>query len=107
MKKVMIVASMALALAACATVTKQMVPVSGSRADGTVKLAFTYGMFEKVAIDYPAANASAAQRCVAWGYKSAEPFGAAQTICQASGEYGCTQTLVTMEYQCLGGNTPN
>lgn len=104
--KVLLVAGLAVAATACATVT-QMTPISGSRADGTVRLGFTQGMFEKADIDMEAALQQAVARCRAWGYESAEPFGSAQSVCQASNAYGCTQTLVTVEYQCLGGSTPN
>jgi hypothetical protein len=105
MKKFVIAAAI-VALGACAT-TKTLVPVGGSRSDGTVKLAYEFGMFEKPKVDAAAALQSATARCQAWGYQSAEPFGGYQTQCNAYNGYGCARTLVTVEYQCNGAGTPN
>ena len=91
---------------ACAT-TKTLQAVGGSRADGTVKLAYEYGMFEKPRVDTTAALQTARARCQVWGYKDAEPFGAAMTQCTATNQYGCVRTMVTVEYQCTGANTPS
>jgi len=106
MKRLVIGAAM-LALAACA-VNKTLVPVGGSRADGTVKLAYEFGLFEKPRVDAASALVAARQRCQAWGYTEAEPFGGAVTQCQATNGYGnCLRTLVTIEYQCSGANKPS
>jgi hypothetical protein len=94
----------ALIVAGCA-VQKELVPTGGSRADGTVNLSFEYGAFEKPQIDKDKAVATATQRCAAWGYKGAEPFGGAITKCEAANAYGCIQTLVTVTYQCTGTPT--
>jgi len=102
MRKVIMAFMAASAVGACATnVTMQ--PIGGSRADGVVRLAFTYGMFENPRVDQAAALASARQRCQSWGYTDAEPFGGAVTQCQQMSGYGCAQTMVTVEYQCTGG----
>jgi len=105
MKKLVIGAAL-VALAACAT-TKTLVPVGGSRSDGTVKLAYEFGMFEKPKVDGAAALQAATARCQAWGYTEAEPFGGYQTQCQAYNGYGCVRTMVTVEYQCKGANMPS
>jgi hypothetical protein len=105
--KRLIIGAAILALAACA-VNKTLVPVGGSRSDGTVKLAYEFGLFEKPRVDGAAALQAATARCQAWGYTSAEPFGGAVTQCQQTNGYGnCLRTLVTIEYQCGGAGKPN
>ena len=69
-----------LLLQGCA-VTKQLVPTGGSRADGTVTLAFEYGIFEAPQPDAQQGLSTARQRCAAWGYDDATPFGGAQQQC--------------------------
>lgn len=106
MKKLVLIFSVAAFVGACAS-TKTLQAVGGSRADGTVKLAYTYGMFEKPNVDTAAALETAKARCSVWGYTDAEPFGGAMTQCIASGQYGCAQTQVTVEYQCTGSKAPS
>lgn len=88
-------------LAGCAT-TKQYGATGGSRADGTVKLSYQYGGFEKPVVDPQQAITVARAKCSAWGYTDAEPFGMEISTCTASNQYGCVQYVVTSEYQCLG-----
>jgi hypothetical protein len=97
-------AALLLACAGCAVV-KVPVPTGGSRADGTVQMAFEYGGFEKPQIDTVAAQSAAAQRCAAWGYQGAEPFGGFVSQCQAANAYGCLRYLVTLNYQCTGSQS--
>jgi hypothetical protein len=86
----------------CAT-QKALVPVGGSRADGTVNLAFEYNIFEKPELDRVAAQSAAVQRCTAWGYTGAEAFGGAMQKCEAMNGYGnCLKWMVTVTYQCTG-----
>lgn len=90
-------------LASCAQpVRKDLIPVGGSRADGTVKLAFEYSAFEQPQLDYQQGKAAARSRCQGWGYTDAEPFGAATQQCLAANQYGCFRTMVTFTYQCTG-----
>ncbi|EHN8740343.1 hypothetical protein RJO42_004733, partial [Enterobacter hormaechei] len=42
------------------------------------------------------------QRCAAWGYSGAEPFGGSTSVCSQPSSSGCMETMVTMEYQCTG-----
>lgn len=88
-------------LSGCAT-PKQLTPTGGSRADGTVKMSFEYGMFEQPQVDGQQGARVAAQRCAAWGYTGAEPFGGAMSQCVATGSAGCVRWRVTYEYQCTG-----
>jgi len=88
-------------------VQKQLVPIGGSRADGTVKLAYEYGMFEKPQVDGQQALNSARQSCGVWGYTDAQPFGSYLTNCVSMTQSGCNRWRVTVEYQCVGtGNPP-
>ncbi|HWY14488.1 MAG TPA: YecR family lipoprotein [Rhizomicrobium sp.] len=100
--QVLIAATAALlTLAACAS-QKVLEATGGSRSDGTVKLSFEYGMFQKPVVDWDQANASATQRCAAWGYSAAEKFDAGERKCEFSGQYGCERWEVTVTYQCTG-----
>jgi YecR-like lipoprotein len=90
-----------LAIQGCA-VEKQLIATGGSRADGTVKLSFEYGAFEIPKLDTSQAMAQAQQRCAAWGYTGADPFGGGIKRCTFGNAYGCNRWLVTYEYQCTG-----
>ena len=96
-----IAAALAVSMSGCA-VQKTLTPIGGSRSDGVVRLAYTYGMFEVPKIDELAASAAARQRCAAWGYTDAESFGGHLTSCINSTYQGCNEWQVTVEYQCVG-----
>lgn len=81
---------------------KELVATGGSRADGTIKLSFDYGMFEKPVVDPSQALNVARKRCSAWGYKDAEPFGGQTSNCSSFSNGNCNRWIVTVEYQCLG-----
>jgi len=83
-------------------VQKQLVPTGGSRADGTVKLSFEYGMFESPQLDGQQGLSAARQRCAAWGYSDAQPFGGSTKKCSNYSGRDCIRWLVTIEYQCTG-----
>lgn len=89
-----------LALLGCAATTESLTPLSGSRADGTVEMALTVGGFQNVKVDQKKSQAAATERCIAWGYKAAEPFGMQKRECNTySGQY-CVEWLITVTYQC-------
>ena len=88
-------------LAGCAT-QEQLVPTGGSRADGTVNLSYEYGMLQVPKVNMDQAEASAVQRCAAWGYTGAQPFGGQISKCEEFNAYGCVRTMVTVTYQCTG-----
>ena len=90
-----------LALQGCA-VQKDMVATGGSRADGTVKLAYEFRSFEKPVIDMQRGAATAAERCKTWGYDGAVPFGGETRVCNDSNRDGCTRWQVSVEFQCTG-----
>jgi len=88
-------------LVAC-EVVKTPVPTSGSKADGLIELSYETGMFEVPVIDHNAAYKAALSRCQSWGYSRADAFQGVKTQCQARDGYGnCTQSIVTMTYQCI------
>ena len=89
-----------LILAGCAA-QKQLVPTGGSRSDGTVKMSFEYGAFEVPQVDAAQGRETARQRCAAWGYSGAEPFGGSTRVCTNSYN-GCNRWMVTFEFQCTG-----
>lgn len=85
----------------CAT-PKAWIPITGSRADGTIKLAFEYGGFEKPEIQPGQAQHVAAQKCIAWGYSGAEAFGGIMQQCIMRNQYGCIRQRVFADFQCTG-----
>lgn len=102
MRKVLLLVIGALLLSGCAA-KKQMIPMGGSKADGTVKMGYTVKMFENPVVDLMQAKGLAAQKCQTWGYDGAEAFGGQSSVCGEMGGYGCNVTNVTVEYQCTGG----
>lgn len=92
--------ALAVALAGCSHVT-QPTPVGGSRSAGVVRLAFETSSRDSRGVDWRAADASAAQRCEAWGYSRAERFGAEQRQCRAVGVVDCNLWAVAVDYQCV------
>jgi len=87
-------------LSGCST-TKILEATGGSKSDGIVELSYQYGSFEKPVVDWNAGLVTATQRCLAWGYKGAEPFGGTVSECQVHTDYGCNSWFVTVKYQCL------
>lgn len=77
--------------------------MGGSKADGTVRMGYTYGMFENAKVDLNQAQTMAAKKCKTWGYEGAEAFGGQTSVCAQAGAYGCEMTNVSVEYQCTGG----
>lgn len=102
MKNKVCLAFCILALAGCAT-KKEMVPMGGSKADGTVRMGYSFGSFEKPVVDLNSAENLAAAKCKTWGYTGAEAFGGQTQTCSQVGAYGCEVANVTVEYQCTGG----
>ena len=60
-----IILAVATAMSGCA-VQKTLTPTGGSRSDGTVKLSYVVGAFEKPVVNYAQAQSAAMQRCAAW-----------------------------------------
>ena len=100
-KSLMLLLASTLIISGCAT-KKQLVPTGGSKSDGTVRMSYSYGMFESPVLDPQQGMNAAKARCAAWGYSGAEPFGGFTSQCSQPSSSGCMQTLVTIEYQCTG-----
>ncbi len=90
-----------LVVGAC-TSHKIMIPISGSKADGIVKMAYEYKPFESPVVNQDASRLQAAKRCQAWGYSEAEAFGTNSRQCVLNYGFGCEKYRVTTEYQCIG-----
>lgn len=88
-------------------VQKNLMPTGGSRADGTIRLSYDKGIFETVEVNTRQGDLAAKQRCMAWGYTAAAPFGGATESCVQYGRSGCIRTRVTVMYQCMGGAASN
>ena len=102
MNKMCLAGLVLLALNGCAT-QKEWQAEGGSRSDGTVRLAFEHGAFEKPVYEHQQGIALAAQKCAAWGYSGAEAFGTTESICvQPDPTIGCMRFRVTAEFQCTG-----
>ena len=102
MKRLLVV-GLLVAVAGCVTAKKDLVATGGSRSDGTVELSYEQAGFETVQLDTAQGLEAARARCLAWGYSGAEAFGGQTRQCQVSSDYGCSQWLVTITYQCTGG----
>jgi len=90
----------ALSLTSCA-VQKHYGASGGSKADGTVKMSYTYGLFQKVTVSESDAVVNATARCRAWGYNNATAFDFTERKCiQYSNDMGCVAWMVTKEFQC-------
>ncbi len=99
--KFVILAIVTFGIVGCAT-TKNYSATGGSRSDGTIKLSYEHGMFERPEVNEQEGIEMAKKRCASWGYKNAEAFGGINRVCNAPSSSGCVQYLVTKEYQCLG-----
>lgn len=104
MKKALIIAMAVIAIAGC-TVKKDMYAMGGSKADGTIRMGYTYDEFEKPMVDMKQGGVLAAQKCKIWGYESAEPFGGVVEHCTTISLGGCKTMTAYVEYQCTGGKS--
>jgi hypothetical protein len=111
--KTLLVLALASSVTGCITQMSAPQAISGSKADGTVKIAATYNASGKA--DYPELfnednRQTAIQRCGAWGYTNAEAFGGFDSRCVRTmydllvGRV-CVLTQVIITYQCTGGAT--
>lgn len=91
----------AVLLFGCA-VQKEWNVVNGSRSDGTVTLAYEYGLFETPQEDMAQGGQAAQTACTNWGYANATPMAATRQCEQANGYGNCVRWLVSRRYQCTG-----
>jgi len=99
--RIVILAITLTVISGCA-VQKDWVATGGSRADGTVQLAYQYGMFQSPEVSAQQGRETADGRCRAWGFSHAEPFGGEVQSCVSSSADGtCNGWRVTKDYQCI------
>ncbi|EPR6357278.1 YecR family lipoprotein, partial [Proteus mirabilis] len=108
MAKSLFIICFSIILSGC-SVKKEIVPIGGSKADGTVRMGYTYGdkfgAFEVPVVDIERANELATKKCKTWGYEGAEAFGGKTENCGMSNGFACTRMNVAIEYQCIGGKS--
>ncbi len=100
------------ALISCApqVVTKVPQAIGGSKADGTIRLAYDLSANESATVDWTAAEGNALRRCKAWGYNRVDAFAGERRQCTERGAGllingalpgSCARETVTKDYQCL------
>ena len=96
-------------LSACQTANPNWVAVGGSRADGTVKIAYEQPEMSQASPTMEVGRQLAAKRCQRWGYQDAEACGGATRQCIRSPGFwtNCMTYQVTFEFQCIGGQPEN
>lgn len=86
----------------CST-PKNFYATGGSRADGTVDMAYDFRQFEKPVVNHQQAKSIAKSKCSVWGYRDAESFGGTTQNCYQRDGFGtCVAGQVLIKYQCLG-----
>lgn len=86
----------------CATKVKDWSATGGSRMDGTVELSYTFGIFETAVGNPTQGYILALEKCMAWGYDDARPFGGTINSCASTGTSGCNVWRARAVYQCIG-----
>lgn len=98
-----LIALLAVTLFSGCAVKKDFYATGGSRADGTVDMAYDFRQFEKPVVNQQQAQSIAKAKCAVWGYGDAEAFGGMTQNCQQRDGWGtCTAGQITIKYQCLG-----
>ncbi|WP_280377525.1 YecR family lipoprotein [Pseudomonas sp. BN515] len=91
-----------LTISGCTT-KKDFYAMGGSRADGTVDLAYDFAPFEQPVVNVSQAQSIAKSKCQVWGYQEAEAFGGQQQNCHQFNGYGsCVAGQIVVKYQCIG-----
>lgn len=105
-KNMLLLTVVGFALLGCAKpVQKEWFAQGGSRADGTVQMALTWNpALEKPQAQQEQAQRIAIEKCQAWGYADAEPFGGVIKRCL---DIQCAQMIAEMNFQCRGEKTPS
>jgi len=107
MKKLLILIMLAVAVTGCSS-RKDFYATGGSRADGSIDMAYDFKQFETPIVDPTQAASIANQKCLVWGYEKAEPFGGKTENCHARNGFGdCMAGQVVIKYQCIGNITPS
>lgn len=92
----------AITITGCAT-KKDFYAMGGSRADGTVDMAYDFRQFESPVVNPAQAQSIAKSKCRVWGYSDAEAFGGMTQNCHQRDGFGtCVAGQVVHTYQCIG-----
>lgn len=101
--KLIVAASIAAVLLTGCVTTKDWAATGGSRSDGVVRLSYEVSALQTAKVDDQQAVNIASKRCQTWGYTGAEAFGGVIRQCNMPGGLGgCSQFMVTKEFQCTG-----
>ena len=98
--KILVVYLIGFLIAGCAPLEKHWIPLSGSKADGMIKLGYQNPSMRSVSISDQEALDMAQQKCHAWGYVNAVPFGNEITTCEPNDPY-CFKKNISRDYQCI------
>ena len=91
-----------LILSSCAF--KYPEPLTGSKADGIIKVSFEYGLFndpDDWTEEWDKAEREAQQRCIYWGYSNVYQFDLTYSECINRSIYGCVKWQYYVDYQCV------
>lgn len=101
-KMIALISAVLLSQSACYTPNPTWAAVGGSRADGTVRIAYEQGEFSNQSPMMEDGRRLAARRCSSWGYSDAEAFGGAIRKCiRGPGVLtNCALYQITFEFQC-------
>lgn len=107
MNKLLLLIILAVAVAGCSS-RKDFYATGGSRADGSIDMAYDFKQFETPIVDINQAKKIANDKCAVWGYKRAEAFGGKIVSCEARNGFGdCVAGQTIIKYQCIGNITPS
>jgi hypothetical protein len=106
MRKLLLLVMLAFVVTGCSS-RKDFYATGGSRADGSIDMAYDFKPFETPIVDPKQAESIANSKCAVWGYNRAEPFGGQTQNCQVRDGWGnCTAGQMIVKYQCIGNITP-
>lgn len=100
MKKIFILFLMT-ALASSCVVKKQLKIVDGSKADGTLTMAYEIRRGQKAKYNIELAKAQALERCKQWGYKDVDVFDTGIRECIQYSQGNCIKFIVRYKCQCV------
>lgn len=108
MNKLFLLTIIAALVAGCGATRKEFYAAGGSRADGTIDMAYDFiKKDKKIVADPRQAESIASNKCMVWGYQRAEAFGGKGENCHARAKSGqCIAGQVIVKYQCIGNINP-
>ena len=92
-----------LLLSSCAVI-QYPEPLTGSKADGIITIAFEYPAVinpDNWTEEWAKADGKAQERCIYWGYSNVYKFDLTYRECIAKNLYGCTRWREFVDYQCV------